>query len=331
MKTLVTGASGFLGGWLTRRLIDEGHQVSILARKSADLSDLADLPIERRMGDVTDLGSLVDAVRGVDVIFHLAGLIAYAPKDRAAMEKVNVGGTQNVVQAMVKNKVSKLLHVSSVVTIGASFDDRSILNEESSYDIGHLNLGYFETKRRAEQLVIEATRSGDIEAIVVNPATIYGSGDAKKGSRHTQLKVARGKFPVYSDGGVNVVPLSSAIDGILLAIAKGRPGERYILSGQNFRIKELFDIIAERAKVKPPGIYLPSKIVRAIGRTGDFLEKIGIHAPMNSESAWTSTLFHWFDNSKAKRDLGFNPGDSTKAIQSSVDWMKSHGYLSSEK
>jgi dihydroflavonol-4-reductase len=327
MKVLVTGATGFLGGWLVRRLLNEGIEVRVLARSGRPGEELEGLPIEVVRGDVTVAESLVEACRGVDSVFHLAGLIAYTRAQREAMERINIGGTANIIEACVKNSVRRLVHLSSVVAIGASFDGKQPLTEDSPYNVRHLNLGYFETKKRAEELVVEATRAGRIESVILNPSTIYGPGDAKKGSRGTQLKVARGRFPFYTSGGVNVVAVEDVVDCIVQAWKTGHTGERYIVAGENILIRDLFRMIAEEAGVRPPNILLPTPIVHMLGHVGDALEKIGKKGPLNSENAWTSTLYHWFDSGKAQRELGLKPKPARHAIHGSVQWIKDHGLL----
>ncbi len=215
MKVLVTGSNGFLGSWLTRALVDQGHEVFALVRPSSDLSELEGVGCEYRYGDVTDLPSLLNATSGIDYIFHLAGLIAYKKSEYAAMEKVNVQGTANVVAVCRERKIKRLVYLSSVVAIGAGFTTNEILNEDSKYNIADLNLGYFETKRRAEEIVKASCANGEIDAVILNPSTIYGPGDAKKGSRSMQVKVAKGQFPFYSNGGVSVVAVEDVIAGIL--------------------------------------------------------------------------------------------------------------------
>lgn len=321
MKVLVTGANGFLGSWLVRELIKRGVSVRALVRPSGDLAELKGLDFEKAFGDITDAESLFAACEEVDTVFHLAGLVAYRRGERDAMEKVNVQGTANVVEAVKKRHVRRLVHVSSVTAVGASFDGRP-LNEDSPYNIGHLDLGYFQTKKKAEDLVREAVRKGEIDAVILNPSTIYGPGDAKKGSRRTQVKVAQGKMPFYTRGGVNVVPVENVVDGILSAWKSGKSGERYILCGENITIKRLFEIIAEKAGVPAPRIGLPNFAVHALGKLGDLLEAGGKKGPLNSENAWTAVLFHWFDSRKAQRELGFNPGSAETAIENSVRWMK---------
>lgn len=327
VKVLVTGATGFLGGWLVRRLLDEGCAVRIIKRATSKLDEIEGLPLELVNGDITDLTSLKEACRGVDTVFHLAGLVGYSKAERAAMDRVNVDGTANVIEACVSENVRKLVHLSSVVAIGASFDGKFPLREDSPYTIGHLNLGYFETKRKAEELVRAAVRAKRLDAVMLNPSTIYGPADAKKGSRRVQVKVAKGKFPFYPPGGVSVVSVEDVVEAIIACWKKGRPAERYIISGENLTIKEVFDIIADKAGVKPPSIPLPRPAIFAIGKVGDMLESMGKKGPLNSENAWTSTLYHWFDNSKAKREFGLNFKSAEYAIEQSVKWQRDNGYL----
>ena len=326
MKVLVTGANGFLGSWLVRELIQQGSDVRILARAQSDMRELEGLVFEKSIGDVTDQASVANACLGVDTVFHLAGLVAYNRNQRTAMEKVNVGGTQNVISAVKKKSVRRLVHLSSVTAIGASFD-RTPLSEESSYNIHHLDLGYFETKKISEDLVKAAVHRREIDAVILNPATIYGPGDAKKGSRKTQIKVAQGKLPFYTSGGVNVVAVEDVVDGIISAWHRGRSGERYILSGENILIKDLFHLIAKEAKVNPPRIGLPRFAVHTLGWVGDNLERIGLRGPISSENAWTAVLYHWFDCKKAMQELAFNPRPAAHAISRSVQWMKEKNYI----
>lgn len=326
-KVIVTGANGFLGSWLVRRLLKDGHQVFSLVRKTSDLSELEGVNTEYRYGDVTDLHSLLSAFEGIDTVFHLAGLIAYKKSERAKMEKINVQGTANVIEACRASHVRKLVHLSSVVAVGAGFNPDQVLNENSEYNVHHLNLGYFETKFEAEKLVIQACQKKIVDAVILNPSTIYGPGDAKKGSRKTQLKVAQGKFKYYTSGGVNVVSVEDVVEGVLSAWKKGKTGERYILAGENLLIKDLFRIIAEKAGVEPPQKPLPAVALHAIGLAGDLLGVFGIASPISRENAWTATLFHWFDSSKAQRELDFKPRPAEIAISQSVQWIKENGLL----
>jgi dihydroflavonol-4-reductase len=284
------------------------------------------MKLEKLYGDVTDLESL--KFSNFDLVFHAAGLVAYKAKDRPAMERVNVDGTRNIIAACEKFKIKRLIHISSVVAIGAGFSQDQILNEDSEFNIGHLNLGYFETKRLAEALVKDAVKAGKIDAVILNPSTMYGAGDAKKGSRKTQIKVACGKFKFYPPGGVNIVGVEDCVDAIIGSVKKGKSGERYILSGDNLLIKEVFDIIAEAGGVKPPPIALPEWVVKSMGFIGETVNNLGGPETFSMENAHVATMYHWFDNTKAKRELGFSPKPGKFAVQKSVQWMKENGYLS---
>ncbi|MCB9025683.1 MAG: NAD-dependent epimerase/dehydratase family protein [Bdellovibrionaceae bacterium] len=327
MKILVTGATGFVGSWMAKKLLTEGHEVHVLRRTESDLSQIKNLDLKHHIGDVSDLNSLISASQSVEAIFHLAGVVGYNPAMRQIMENVNVGGTENVVKVCQSVNIRRLVYMSSVVAIGASFDGRKLLNEASIYNLEELDLGYFQTKYKAEKVVKHACDQGLIDAVILNPSTIYGPGDAKKCSRKTQIKVAQGKMPFYTSGGVNVININDLINASYTAFKIGKTGERYILGGENITIKTLFELIAEAAGVPAPKIYLPNPVIQAIGFLGDGLAKIGKKGPLNSESAWTARLFHWFDSSKAQNELGLKITPAKESIKRSVNWMRENNII----
>lgn len=327
MKILVTGGTGFLGSWLTRALLEEGHEVRLLARKTSDFSALEGLKYQTVEGDVTQAESLLPACQGVQAVFHLAGLIAYRRSQRDLMEKINVQGTAHLLAAAEKAQVQRFVHLSSVTAVGAGFTPNEILNEKSSYNLAHLDLGYFETKRKAEALVVEATRQGKLDSVILNPSTIYGAGDARKGSRRNQIKAARGELRFYAAGGVSIISVQEAVQGILAAWRKGRSGERYILSGDNILIRDLLGMISELGGHPPPRFEIPRAAFLALGHLGDFCEKFGLRFLPSVENAWSTTLYHWFDHSKAKQELNFHPGPARRALADSVNWMREQGLL----
>lgn len=323
-RVLVTGSNGFLGSWLVQRLLDQGDQVRALVR-----SPNVELPMgaERCLGDITNPDSLKAAVKDMNAVVHAAAVIGYKRSERQLMEDVNVGGTENLLRALSGSYVETLLHVSSVVAVGAGHRPKDVLNEDSPYNMAAYNFGYFETKRRAEAAVFRWGASHGRRVIAVNPSTIYGAGDARKGSRKIQVKVARGQFPFYTSGGVSVVHVEDVVQATLTALKCGRSGERYILSGSNMLLKEVFSQIASAAGVAAPNRYLPNPVVLTLGKITDALDRIGIRGPLNSESAYNSILFHWFLHDKARRELNFQPRDGSVAIEESVRWMRDHGML----
>lgn len=327
MKVLITGATGFVGSWLSQKLIHEGHEVSALIRNPNSLGLLEGMDVRLVKGDILDLGSLKSSMQGIETVFHLAGHIGYRRSERPLMEKVNVEGTTNVLNAVAGSSVKRLIHMSSVVAVGASFDGQAPLNEDSPYNLTSRNWGYFETKREAEKRVISAVDSGKVEAVIVNPSTIYGPGDFTKSSRKVQLKVAQGRFRFYTSGGVSVASIEDVVDGLWKACLKGRSGQRYILAGENLRIRDLFALIAKAAHVSAPDKRIPDWIVKTLGHYGDFMERIGSRGPVNSESAEASILYHWFDSSKAVRELGYQMTPAHASVSGSVQWAKERGLI----
>ena len=321
MKVLVTGATGFLGRWLCKKLIQEGHTVHVLARPSSDLTVLPKGQTVVRTGDVTDLASFSKAAEGVEVMFHLAGLVAYAEKFRSAMEEINVKGTSYAVQ-ICRQKNIRLVYMSSVVAVGASKTKR-VLNEESPYEMAACRFGYFDTKKAAEELVQKACQKGDLFSVILNPSNVYGAGDMKKASRRTHIWVARGRFPFYTEGGLSVVDVESVIEACVQAMHKGRSGERYILSGGNITIKELFQMIAECTGARPPFIKLNDLSLDMIALLGKFFQKLGGKSFLDKDIR-VGRFYHWFDHTKASRELGFAPKSARQAIQNSIHWWRDH-------
>ncbi len=343
MRALVTGASGFLGSWLCKALAEKNCSIKALIRtqskrkhealkklkqqnsspsknshslENSGIEDLEKLNnIEFRLGDVTDLDSLMEASKGVDVIFHLAAIIGGKKPEK--MEKVNVGGTANVIETCQKRGI-KLIHMSSVVTIGAS-QKPCVLNEES-HCTENLPFSYFETKRKAEVLVQKACKKQSLSAVILNPSTIYGAGDMRKSSRTVQSWVANGMFPFYSSGGVSVVDVESVVEAILRSVEQGRRGEKYILSGDNLLIKDLFSMIANSAGVKAPFIPIGDFMLSPLFSLSQQLKKWNFSLP--TDTMRMAYLYHWFDHSKAKEELNFSPAKASKAIENSVKWFK---------
>lgn len=318
-RALVTGATGFVGQHLVKKLLENNFEVITYGRRSPKISGTK-LHIP---GDILDKDLFAQAISTSEYVFHLAGLIAYQRHLRPQMERVNVEGTRNFVDGLRKSqRLEKAFYMSSVAAIGASFQPTP-LNEDSQFRIGELDLGYFETKRRAEELVVNASQSTRLPLYLANPSTIYGPGDFEKNSRSFQLKVAQGKILFYPPGGVNVVHIEDVTEAILKILEIGQPGRRYILSSENLTIKELFQTIAEIAGKKPPRVLLPQGLLKILGRTGDLINQINpATTSLSVENANTSCLFHWFDNLRARTELGVTFRPAKVAIQDSLDWAK---------
>jgi dihydroflavonol-4-reductase len=326
MKILVTGANGFLGSWLIRALIDRGFQVRAFVRAGGNLNALQNLPCEIHYGDVLEIATLEQAMQGVDVVFHLAAKMMLTPSQEEITRATNITGTRNVVTLCEKLKIKKLVHVSSVVAIGAGDSPSEIINEHSQGNFSQFKLANMDSKRKGEEIVRAACLDKKIDAVIVNPSLIYGPGDFQKEVRKGNIAVINGKMPFYTQGGVNVVAVQDVVEGIILAWQKGTNGERYILGGENLTIKQYFSLMAEAGGVKAPHWYLPSWILRLAAVVVGFLK---IDSPLNPESVSTMLLYHWCSSAKAQRELGYEFRPAREAINSSVKWYQSQLALSS--
>ncbi|MGZ3790156.1 MAG: NAD-dependent epimerase/dehydratase family protein [Bacteriovorax sp.] len=325
MKVLVTGANGFLGHHLIKKLLTLNFEVTALVRANSDFANLSGLNVEIVHGDILDYEGLKKAAKNVDGIYHVAGFMTASPKERDLLFKVNVDGVKNIIRLCREEKIKKLVHVSSVVAVGSNLKKSDpLLNEESlNLTVGR-GLANYDSKRMGEELVLAAARMGEIRASVVNPGLIYGAGDAKKIVRKGNVLAARGRLPFYTDGGVNIVSVGDVVFGMIRAMEVGRNGERYLLTGDNITIKELLTSIATLAGSSPPFLKLSSRLLKILSSIHDFL---GLKGELSRENIFSATSFHWYDHQKAERELHFHPRSYREAISESVEWMKEHQLL----
>ncbi|MDD4976115.1 MAG: NAD-dependent epimerase/dehydratase family protein [Bacteriovorax sp.] len=325
MKVLVTGASGFLGSYLVKALLEQKFEVLALVRNSSELDSLKNLNCQVVIGDILDLQSLLPHFEGLDGVFHVAGAMSSSPKDRQRLFEVNVEGVKNIISACTQKNIKKLVHVSSVVAVGSNLKSSDPLLTESSINITKdRGFGNYDSKRLGEELVLAAAKKAQLNAVVVNPGLIYGAGDAKKIIRHGNVLAAKGKLPLYPSGGVNIVAVEDVTAGIIEAFKKGKNGERYLLTGDNITIKDLLTTISNLAGAKAPSKELPTGLFKFLATMLDYL---GFKTELCRENIFSASTFHWYDNTKARRELGFKPRSYRKALKSSVDWMKENHYL----
>lgn len=305
MRALVTGATGFLGSHLCRRLIDEGYNITILRRLTSDLTILKGLNLNHAVGDITD-GKVVDrAVKGQDMVIHAAAQVGRCLGD--IQTRVNVEGTQNVVRACKKYNVKRLLHVSSIATIGIPSDPDHPADETFPFNFEKIDLNYNISKRRAEEEVRKESFDG-LDTVIVNPGWIFGPfGNSFRGGELID-KVRRGRIVTYFLGGVNVVHVEDVVNGILSALKLGRNGERYILGGENVSFRQIAEVTAEYLGLRRIFIPIPSIIT---GLAAILLEPIGKltgrHPPLTYDDHYYVNHFHFYDSGKAKKELGYDP------------------------
>jgi dihydroflavonol-4-reductase len=331
---LVTGATGLLGGNLVRTLHAAGHQVRILVRKNSKTFHIDDLKdVEKIEGDITDAASLDSAFEGVDQVFHCAATVSMWPAMDQQMVAVNIDGTQNIIDATEKYKVNRLIHCSSVDGIGLPENGTTPSNENTPWNwdrLGHEN-GYARTKYESQQLVLEATKKGRIDAVIVNPTYMLGAYDPKPSSGQMILEVAAGKALGYTSGGNNFVDVEDVAEAMITAAAKGKTGEMYILGGKNMSYKEIFTLIAEVLGVAPPRFPIPYGAARCGGWFGDLHGAVtGKEPSINTTTVQMGYVNHYYDPSRAISQLEMKQSSVRGAIERAVQWFRQESYLPKE-
>lgn len=325
MKALITGGTGFLGANLAEGLLRAGWQVRILRRTTSSLDAVRDLKVEHALGDVTDVESLLAAMRGVDVVFNVAAISEYWRSRPAAIYRINVDGARNVFAAAEQAGVSKVVHTSSAAAVGIV--KNRLATEADPFSLPPDRFAYGHSKWLAEQLVRERAARGQ-SITMVNPTGIIGPRDIHWISGSILREAARGRIPVYPQGGVNFVAVQDVVAGHIAAVEHGRPGERYILGGENLTNRQTIEMACEIVGVKKPRFMQPKWTIPIAAAALDLMAKIvGPRLPLSGEQMRLTKEFIWFDSSKAQRELNLPHTPVRVALQQCYDWYKANGYL----
>jgi dihydroflavonol-4-reductase len=323
---VITGASGLLGANLAEILIAQGHRVRATKRATTKIDHLADLAIEWVDGDLDDVDALTRAFEGAEVVFHCAAAVSVQRDVSPELERTNVVGTANVIEAMRASKAKRLVHTSSVVALGLS-DDGEPVDETVTWNFDRHGLadGYAITKHRAEELVRAAT---DLDTVIVNPAWMCGPRDVRPSSGKLIVSLARREVPGWTPGYNNFADVRDVARGMIAAWQRGRRGERYFLGGHEMTYRDFFRTVAKVVGVAPPRFYMPYFAARVVGRLGDRREAKGKPALANSTQvryAYTSRFR--FTAAKAQRELAYEIHPLEPAIADAVAWFRARGML----
>ena len=327
MATIVTGATGFIGSHITRKLLEKGKEVKVLVRKTSNTKNIDNLDIEKVYGDVLDVESLKNAFKGCDTLFHTAGFVSFKKADYKKMEDINVKGADNVLSTAVDAGVSKVLFTSSVAAIGAE-SGGGLITENTEYNLYGQGIGYMNVKYLAEKKAREYHKKG-LPVVILNPSVVLGEGDIYFSSSGSVLWFCKKRFPGYMDGGFNVVDVKDVAEGHLLAAEKGKPGERYILANRNVTVMEYFKLLEKVTGISAPKIKIPYAFAYT---TALLLERVlGLTFPNYSTLDLDSiklSKYNWqVDCSKAVNELGFKQTPIEDTIKETVNWFKDNGYL----
>ena len=315
-KTLVTGGSGFLGSHVVRALAERGDDLRVLLRRGSSLDHLSDLEIERTGGDVTDRRAVRRAMQGIDRVFHLAGTTSMRPQNRDAVFELNVKGTRIVLEEALAAEVERVVHTSSVAAIGPA-RARGTADESQPFRAGHLGIAYANSKHEAEVEALRLAAHG-LPVVIVNPSFVLGPDDPKGTSMELVRRFLLGRIPAYVDGGLNIVDVRDIAHGHLLADEKGQVGERYILAGRNFTLDRLFADFARISGREQPPVKLPG---RPTAFAVQAMVRAGLPLPVSPDEVRSATLWWTYRNTKARRELGFEPRPHEETLEDAVRWQ----------
>lgn len=322
MKVAVTGGSGVVGRSVVRRLTTEGHDVTALARSVNSLQVLDNLSAAVVTGDLLDPAVLDRLVNGSEVVFHVAGVNEMCSRDPSRMWRANVEGSVAVLEACERNRVRRLVHTSSAVTIGE--EDGATATEVTKHR-GHFLSEYERSKTVAERLVLDLAR--EVEVVSVNPSSVQGPGRST-GTGAILLAIARGTTPFLVDVTISLIDIDDCARGHLLAAERGAPGERYILSGAVLDMRQGVEMINRRMRRRTRPWFLKPGVVTTLAPIAAvFAGVAGRAAPLCPESARVLLAGHRYDGSRATRELGLEYTNLDVTLDRTIDWFQEQGLL----
>jgi dihydroflavonol-4-reductase len=328
MQALVTGASGFVGANIVAALNQAGWQARALVRRTSSLAALDGLAYELALGDITDPKSLAAAMQGCDAVFHAAGVVAdYWSQDAALTYRVNVDGTRNVVEAALQSGVPpRLVFTSSQAALGFG-DGPTPIDETHAFNLAPAVYPYGHSKHLAEQVVQGAVRRG-LHAVIVNPSLVLGPRDVTLYNSRIIREVQAGWLLLAPPGGVNVVAAQDVARGHLLALEKGRPGERYLLAGHNVSALYLARQIATVLGVRGPAGVMPERLIGPLAAVLDGANRLSPRRlPIPGDVLRFGSRFIYADNRKAVAELGWAVTPLDETIRRAVAWLREVGVL----
>ena len=322
MKVLLTGGTGFLGKNVARALAAGGRQVRVLARAGSNLGGLPE-GAEVVRGDVTDAGSLRRAAEGCAAVLHMAALVKMWVADRSRFEDVNLGGLRNALEA-ARGAGARLVYTSSFIAVGPTGSEPA--DESRVHPGAGFRNDYERTKAMADSLAREAAASGQ-DVVMLYPGVVYGPGDLTDGNLVVKMIADHlgGRFPGIIGPGDRLWSYAFVEDvaaGHLLALEKGRSGERYFLCGENVSMNGLFDTLRDVAGVAPPR-HLPYGVAASLGYALYAWAELTGRDPLLTHEVVNVFREHWaYSSAKAERELGYRPTRLREGLRRTVEWLR---------
>lgn len=325
---LITGATGFVGSAVARKLLARGHRVRALVRPGGDRRNIEKLALELVEGDLLAPETFGPALEGCRALFHVAADYRLWVPDPAALYAANVEGSRALIEAALAAGVTRIVYTSSVATLGikrggAPADEETPVSESDM--IGH----YKRSKFLAEQTVRRLIEERSAPVIVVNPAAPVGPRDIKPTPTGRMIvEAAAGRMPAYVDTGLNLVHVDDVAEGHLLAFERGGLGERYILGGQDMTLAEILEEIAQITGGRAPRIRLPHNLLLPVAHAAEAWARLTGREPFVTIDGLRMAKKHmFFTSAKARAALGYNPRPAAQALADAVAWFRDNDYL----
>jgi len=325
---LVTGASGFVGSAVARTLLSAGFAVRALVRASSPRTNL-DLPgLQVVEGDMRDEPAVTKAAAGTRYVFHVAADYRLWAPDPQEIVRNNVQGTRAVMRAAQSAGVERVVYTSSVATLrlnadGTPADERAMHTQASA--IG----AYKRSKVAAETLVIRMAADEALPVVIVNPSTPIGPRDVRPTpTGRIIVEAASGRMPAFVDTGLNLVHVDDVADGHLLALRRGRIGERYILGGENMSLAAMLAIIAGATGRAAPRIRLPRLAIFPIAYISEMTARVTGREPFATVDGLRMARYRmYFNSAKAESELGYHARPAIDALRDAIAWFRQAGMI----
>lgn len=319
--TLVTGATGFIGWHVAKKLVERGHRVRALVRPS---SRVREIELETVEGDLRVASSLERAVAGCGLVFHIAADYRLWAKDPGDLYRSNVDGTRNLLRAAQSAGVERVVYTSTVGCIGMPGSRPG--DENVTVTLEQMTGAYKRSKFQAEQTALEFARAG-LPVVIVNPTAPVGDHDFKPTpTGKIIVDFLRGAMPAFVDTGLNLVDVGDTAEGHILASERGKAGERYVLGCDNLTLEQIFGLLERISGIKAPRWRIPYAVAYAAGVASTSWANVTgrePRAPLDAVKMARKKMF--VSSEKAKRELGFSPGPVEGALKRAVDWFRANG------
>ncbi len=325
MKVLITGGTGFIGRHIARRVVDAGHRLCALVRSDSHPSGMPK-GTELAVGDVVDVATFKRAADGCDAVLHTAALVKTWVPDRSRFEAVNVAGLRNAL-AVSEAAGARLIYTSSFIALGPAGPEPG---DENTLHPGEFRNDYERSKTRADQIARSAIAEGR-DVVILYPGVVYGPGELTEGNLVVRMVLdhLEGSMPGIVGPGDRLWSYSfvdDVADGHLAALERGRPGERFVLGGENATLVDFFQTLEGLTGVPPPRRHIPYSIANVLGRALRFRADVTGRAPVFTDETIAVFRHHWaYSSSKAEAELGYRSRTLEAGLRETVDWLEESG------